>query len=78
MNLAQKKLIMNATTKMLVSSISTYAKILIHRESPGESLLFFWKKIHGHWIDKRIPLKHERFREVVKEFIEEPTLNSCC
>ena len=51
---------------------TTYAKILIHRESPGESLLFFWKKVHGHWIDKRIPLKHERFREVVKEFIEEP------
>ena len=51
---------------------STFAKMLIHKSNPLESLIFFWKKINGYWIDKRVPLKHERLREVVAEFVEKP------
>ena len=53
---------------------STFAKVLIHKSNPLESLIFFWKKINGYWIDKRVPLKHERLKEVVAEFIEDPKI----
>ena len=51
---------------------STFAKMLVHKNNPLESIVYFWKKINGYWIDKRIPLKHERLKEVIAEFIEEP------
>jgi len=51
---------------------STFARVLVHKNNPLESIVFFWKKINGYWIDKRIPLKHERLKEVVAEFVEDP------
>ena len=51
---------------------STFVKVLVHKSSPLESIILFWKKINGYWIDKRVPLKHERLMEAVSEFIDEP------
>ena len=51
---------------------STFVKVLVHKSSPLESIIYFWKKINGYWIDKRVPLKHERLMETVSEFIDEP------
>ena len=50
---------------------STFAKVLIHKSKPLESLVFFWKKVNGYWIDKRVPLNHEYLREVIADFIED-------
>ena len=51
---------------------STFVKVLIHKNNPLKSLIFFWKKINGYWIDKRVPLKHEHLKEVIVDFIVDP------
>ena len=51
---------------------STFAKVLVHKNNPLKSLVFFWKKVNGYWIDKRVPLNHEHLKEVIADFIVDP------
>lgn len=63
------KFVQSASEVDLADCSQSFIKFMIHKTSPEKSKLFFWKKVHGQWIDKEISLKNERFQELVMEFL---------
>jgi hypothetical protein len=48
---------------------NTFVKFLIHKTDPKQSKIFFWKKVEGYWVDKKISIQNDRFQELVMEFL---------